>query len=127
VKTYIARTKFSHRKYHPRASYETTVQMKYRIREHRKRHGWTLDHLAELSGLSKGYLSLLEGGKRDPSAESLRSLAAAFSVDVTEMIEPENDEARQAIDHLAVFLKLNPEDRKAIARMAAGLKPDDAA
>ena len=84
-----------------------------------------MDHLAELSGLSKGFLSLLENGKRDPSAEALRSLAAALNVDVTEMIEPEDDAARQAIDHLSVFLKLSPEDRAAVARMTLGLKPDD--
>lgn len=101
--------------------------MKYRIKEHRKARGWSQEHLASLADTSKGYISQLESGQRDPSAEMLRSLAAAFEKDVTEMIEPENDEARQAIEHLAVFLKLSPEDRSAIARMAVGLKPDDGA
>lgn len=101
--------------------------MKYRIKEHRKRLGWTLDQLAGASDLSKGYLSLLESGKRDPSAEALRSLAAALQVDATEMIQPDTDEARQAIEHLSVFLKLDPEDRAAVMRIAVGLRPDDGA
>lgn len=101
--------------------------MKYRIKEHRTKRGWSQEHLATLAGTSKGFISQLESGKRDPSAETLRSLAAAFEVDVTEMIEPEDDAARQAIDHLSVFLKLRPEDRDAVVRIAVGLKPDDAA
>ncbi|REF69625.1 helix-turn-helix domain-containing protein [Paracoccus versutus] len=98
--------------------------MRFRIKEHRTRLGWTQDHLAKASGLTKGYLSLLEHGKRDPSAEALRSLAAAFGVDVTEMIEPDSAEAQDAIDHLAVYMKLDPEDKVAVSRIARKMLPN---
>lgn len=101
--------------------------MKYRIKEHRKSRGWSQEHLASLAGTSKGYISQLESEQREPSGEMLRSLAAAFGVDVTEMIEPGDDAAREAIEHLSIFMKLSPEDRAAVARIALGLKPDDAA
>lgn len=101
--------------------------MRYRVKEHRTARGWSQEYLAKLAGTTKGYISQIETGKRDPSAETLRSLAAAFDVDVTEMILPENDLARQAIDHLSVFLRLDPEDRAAVARIALKMSPDDAA
>lgn len=100
--------------------------MKYRIEEHRMKRGWSQDHLAEIAGTTKGYVSQLETGKRQPSARTLRNLAEAFGVDVTEMIAPEGDDALRVIEHLSVFLKLSREDQGVIARSALGLLPDDA-
>ncbi|WP_191569292.1 helix-turn-helix domain-containing protein [Paracoccus yeei] len=92
--------------------------MKFRIKEHRKRLGLTLDQLATASGLTKGYLSLLENEKRDPSAEALRSLAAALEVDVTDMIAPETADARDAIEMLMIFRNLEDDARADLFRIA---------
>lgn len=99
--------------------------MKYRIKEHRQARGWTQEQLAEMANASKGYISLLESGRRDPSAETLRSLAAAFGVDVTALIEPSTDAARSIIDHLEIFQKLSEADRAVVARIALSMAPKD--
>lgn len=95
--------------------------MKYRIREHRKRRGWTLDQLADVVGTSKGYLSDLETGKRTGGIDMLRSIAQALDVTEGELFTPESDDERAMLDHVAVYQQLSPEDKKAIARMARGL------
>ncbi|MDF3606106.1 helix-turn-helix transcriptional regulator [Paracoccus sp. DMF-8] len=99
--------------------------MKFRIKEHRDARGWSQLHLGQLAGLSKGYVSLLENGRRDPSAEALRSIAAAFGIDVTELIEPSSDGAQKLIDHLTVFQQLSEDDQDAIARIARKMLPNE--
>ncbi len=61
--------------------------MKLRLKDLRKRREWTLDHVAELSGTSKGYLSQLETGKRQPSAAMLETLADVFEVQIPDLID----------------------------------------
>lgn len=100
--------------------------MKYRVKEYRNKRGWSQEHLAEIVGSSKGYISQIETGARIPSAATLQALADAFNVTPPEMIEPDSDEAREAIAHLSVFLALSAEDRAAVTRIAIGLKPDGA-
>ena len=99
--------------------------MKYRIKELRGARGWTQQHLADLAGTSKGYISQLESGDRSPSAETLRALASAFRVDASQMIAPSSDEARDIMHHLEVFQRLSAEDRATIARLAEKLLPND--
>ena len=52
-----------------------------RIRQWRDRQGLTLAQLADKSGLSIGYLSLLERGQKIPSPEAAASLAQALGDD----------------------------------------------
>lgn len=99
--------------------------MKFRVKEHRLEREWSQEHLAKLAGTTKGYISQIENGKRDPSAETLRSLAAAFDLDVTEMIAPETEEAIEAIEILTVFQKLRPDDRNDLLRIARKMVPED--
>jgi len=40
----------------------------------------TLDSIAEETGLSKGYLSLVESNKREPSLSTVSSIAAALGI-----------------------------------------------
>lgn len=96
--------------------------MKYRIREHRKKRGWTLDQLADEVGTSKGYLSDLETGKRTGGVDMIRTIAQALGVTEGEIFTPENDEERAMLDHIAVYQQLSPEDREVVARMARGLR-----
>jgi transcriptional regulator with XRE-family HTH domain len=51
-----------------------------RIRERRLELGWTQDKLATESKISKGFLSDLETGKRNVSAEYLLEISHALSV-----------------------------------------------
>jgi transcriptional regulator with XRE-family HTH domain len=59
----------------------------FRLRELRSQHGWTLEELAERSGLSKPFLSRLEAGGRQPSIAALLTLARAFGVAMGAMFE----------------------------------------
>lgn len=99
--------------------------MRYRIKEHRKARGWTQEQLAQMVGTTKGYISQMENGVREPSAETLRSLAAAFGVDAVQMIEPDSEESQSIMNHLAIFQRLSPEDQAAVARIAEKLLPRD--
>lgn len=49
--------------------------------------GWTLDELGKKSGLTKGYLSDLENGKRDIGLKSMNALAAAYGMTGSEMLK----------------------------------------
>lgn len=95
--------------------------MRYRIREHRKNRGLTLDQLAEMVGTSKGYLSDLETGKRAGGVDMLRAIAQALRVNEAEIFMPENEQDQMMLDHVAVYQQLSPEDQRAIAKMARGL------
>lgn len=50
------------------------------IRKRRSELGWTQEQLAREAGLSKGFLSDLEAGKRSVGAGSLLALATALGV-----------------------------------------------
>ena len=54
-----------------------------RVREFRLRNGWTMGHLAEVCGLSKGMLSKIENAQASPSLATLARLAEALSVPFT--------------------------------------------
>ena len=59
----------------------------YKVNELRKERGWTLQKLAQLSGLSYGTILGLCYGKRNPGIDTLITLAETFGVDVGEWIK----------------------------------------
>ena len=60
-----------------------------RLRKLRGERGWRLEDLAERTGLSRAYLSRLEGGERQPSLGSLFGVARAYDVPFSSLFEPE--------------------------------------
>ena len=54
------------------------------VRKLRLQRGWSQELLAEFSGLSVRTIQRIERGQQ-PSLESLKSLAAVFEVDLTEL------------------------------------------
>lgn len=99
------------------------VKMRYRIKELRVARGWTQDQLAQLAGTNKGYISQLESGKREPSAETLRSLAAAFGIEAAYMIEPVTPAGAATVRLLEKFDQLSPEDQETVQRLVDRLTP----
>lgn len=97
--------------------------MKYRIREVRKSKGWTIMHLAERVGTSKGYVSDLETGKRAPSTSMLAAIAEALGVPEQTLYATDDPAEARALAHFAMFLELRPEDQESVARHARGLLP----
>lgn len=62
-----------------------------RLRKLRGDRGWRLEDLAERTGLSRAYLSRLEGGERQPSLSSLFGVARAYDVPLSSLFEPEQE------------------------------------
>jgi transcriptional regulator with XRE-family HTH domain len=60
-----------------------------RIRELRQARGWTQGTLAFYSGMSISAISLIESGKRNPSAKSLLTIADALGVSLGELFGEE--------------------------------------
>jgi transcriptional regulator with XRE-family HTH domain len=61
--------------------------MRNRVREFREMRGWTLEQLAEKSGLSVSQISKLERNKRGWSVTSLDKIATALGVQVGELLD----------------------------------------
>lgn len=101
------------------------ASMKNRIREHRKARGWTIEHLADVVGTSKGHISGIETGKRDASIAMLRTIATALGITEVDLFAPEDEKDEQLISLMQDFARLSPADRQAVARHARGLLPPD--
>lgn len=78
------------------------------VRKLRIQHGWSQEHLAEISGLSVRTVQRIEGGK-GAGLESYKSLAAVFEVDIELLQEGEphmttdtniTEEEKDAIEHV---------------------------
>ena len=60
-----------------------------RLRALRRERGWTLEDLAERTGLSRAYLSRIEGGERQPSLSALSEVAHAYDISFSSLFVPE--------------------------------------
>ena len=60
-----------------------------RLQQLRLRRGWTLQDLADQSGLSKAFLSRLESGDRQASIAAVLTLSRIFAVSVASLFESE--------------------------------------
>jgi transcriptional regulator with XRE-family HTH domain len=56
-----------------------------RIRELRRRRKWSANHLADFSGLGRGYLSEVESAKKSPTLRTLVKLAEALQIEVGDL------------------------------------------
>lgn len=91
-----------------------------RIREHRKRLGLTVQQLADMVGVSKGYISEMETGKKTPGSRMVMFLAEALRVRVSDLYDGDRDDAARAEleAHLDVMRRLSPDRRQAIEAAA---------
>jgi transcriptional regulator with XRE-family HTH domain len=64
-----------------------------RLKAMRESREWTLENLADRCGLSKAFLSRLEGGSRQPSMVALKAIADAFAVSISALFEQPDDTA----------------------------------
>ncbi|MEN3186746.1 MAG: cupin domain-containing protein [Atribacterota bacterium] len=63
-----------------------------RIKQERLKYGLTLEEVAKATGLSAGFLSLLENGKINPSVKSLVRLCSFFSIHLASLFEEESND-----------------------------------
>jgi transcriptional regulator with XRE-family HTH domain len=87
--------------------------MRLKLKTMRNERHLTIDQLADLTGISRSHISLLENGKRQPSADALQSFATALRVRVTELID-EGDMGDDLAAIINVITALEPDDRKAV-------------
>lgn len=66
------------------------TQLGERIKSRRQELNWTQDDLSTKSGLSKGFLSDLENGKRNVSANNLLDIARVLSVSLDFLMKGED-------------------------------------
>jgi transcriptional regulator with XRE-family HTH domain len=100
--------------------------MRVRLRQFREQRGWTGQHLADVAGTSKGYVSDIEKGRRFPSGRLLMSFAKAFGVSVYALIEDDDPNSNLLAAHIEVMKDLSAADQRAVARHALGLLDKDA-
>jgi len=65
-----------------------------KIRQLRLQNKLTLQRVAERTGFTKSYLSMVESGKKSPPIATLSKIAKALSVDVAAFFEQKNPEDR---------------------------------
>jgi transcriptional regulator with XRE-family HTH domain len=63
------------------------VQVGLRLRELRLQAGWTLAETAEYTGLTKGFVSDVERGRRQPSLANLLRYADVYGCLVTDLLD----------------------------------------
>jgi len=61
-----------------------------KLRENRRKCGFTQEKLAEIVGISTHYLSMLETGRNFPTSDTLESLASALEIPVYELFIYDN-------------------------------------
>ncbi len=81
-----------------------------KIQSLRKAKGVTLDQLARMTGLTKGYLSQIENSTKTPPFSTLDKIAYALGVDITYFFVSSKSE--QANSKITV---VKPEERKRVA------------
>lgn len=91
--------------------------MRLTIGELRKRAGLTQADLADRVGITRPYLSQLENGERNLSANLHRRIVDALSIDPTTIVEPDTPMSDQQIVLMA-FEKMPPEWQKTLVEMA---------
>jgi transcriptional regulator with XRE-family HTH domain len=65
----------------------TTQQLCDRVRDLRKRKGWTLEQLAAASGVSRSMLSEVENGRANPTVAVAHRIARAFGMSLGELVD----------------------------------------
>ena len=62
------------------------VRFGRRVRELRKKRGWTQVYLAAHSGLGSVYISQLEHGKKEPGLRTIEILALSFDLTPAQLL-----------------------------------------
>jgi transcriptional regulator with XRE-family HTH domain len=67
-------------------STDIRVRLGNRVRNLRRKHGWTQVEMAEFLGVDRSYLSEIETGKKDPSLRVLKTIADGFHLTLAQML-----------------------------------------
>lgn len=97
--------------------------MKLRIRTLRKALGLSGEQFGEKVGVSKGYISELETGKKTPGAALLMRMADALNAEVHELFEGSEEDRKSAElkAHMEIMSQLAEDRRRSVQLAAQGL------
>jgi transcriptional regulator with XRE-family HTH domain len=99
-------------------------QIGARVRQHRTAHGWTLDELAERSGVSRRMLITIEHGEGNPSIATLLRISDALGVGLPVLVDVERPRAVTVTSAgTAPVLWRGPRGGRAV--LVAGTEPPD--
>jgi transcriptional regulator with XRE-family HTH domain len=104
------------------------------LRDARVRYGYTLDQLAERSGLSKAYLSRLESADRQPSLATLLTLSRVLAVPMSTLLGEDREgtplstygdvQPAHAVDGLTVTTYSGFPGSRALEAVRISISPD---
>ncbi len=80
-------------------------------------HKWTLERLAQESGLSPHYLSTVETGRRDPSVSTVVAIAKALGAEPGELLGTVKGLSPASIEAARLFESLSDDAREVVLRM----------
>lgn len=100
-----------------------TAPMGLRIKQLREERGWTQQHLAALSKMSRSQLAMIESETRPANTLRLNAIAAAFGLKSEDLFVRENSQARL----LELHNQLSQADKEILVRMAEALAAKAAA
>jgi transcriptional regulator with XRE-family HTH domain len=61
-------------------------EMARKIQQAAKQRGWSVNQVADFSGLGRGSVSEIMRGRRSPTLRTLRKIADALEVDVRDLV-----------------------------------------
>ncbi len=93
--------------------------MKHRLRELRDERGWTQAEVADKAGMSKSYYADIERGDKQINQNRMGSIATAFGIPASSLIELEGKE--NDILMYERYLKLPEADREIIQTLVERL------
>jgi transcriptional regulator with XRE-family HTH domain len=102
---------------------EIDQRLAARLAALRQAQGWTLDELAQRSGISRATLSRLERGETSPTASLLGRLCAAFGRTMSRLLAEVEAEPPQLVPSDAQTLWIDPETgfrRRSVSPPASG-------
>ena len=85
--------------------------MKNRVRHFRKLRGLTQEQLADLAGMSKAYVGLIETERRQLNETGLEKLSKALRVKPTDLLAT-SDDPEDLQEHMDVVRSLNQPARE---------------
>ncbi len=80
---------------------DVTIRLARRLKSLREAQGWSLDALAERSGVSRSNISLIERGQSSPTATVLDKLSAGLGVTLASLFEAPADATASPLARVA--------------------------